>query len=99
MVGRTEAAASAATLALQKALPASCSGCFFAFKVRISAQAMSHRHWAAAGHSTAARASLLVATSMHIAFEVQRTFKNGQATGLNSRAHGMQSCTFATPGG
>ena len=33
MVGRTEAAASAAVLALQKALPASCHGCFLAFKV------------------------------------------------------------------
>ena len=33
MVGRTEAAASAATLAIQKALPASCRSCFLAFKV------------------------------------------------------------------
>ena len=33
MVGRTEAAASAATLAVQKALPASCRSCFLAFKV------------------------------------------------------------------
>ena len=33
MVGRTEAAASAAVLALQRALPASCHGCFLAFKV------------------------------------------------------------------
>jgi hypothetical protein len=37
MVGRTEAAASAATLALQKALPASCRSCFLAFKVRLAA--------------------------------------------------------------
>lgn len=33
MVARTEAAASAATLALQKALPATCRPCFLAFKV------------------------------------------------------------------
>ena len=36
MVGRTEAAASAAVLAVQRALPASCHGCFLAFKVRVS---------------------------------------------------------------
>ncbi len=35
MVGRTEAAASAAVLALQKALPAGCHGCFLAFKVHV----------------------------------------------------------------
>ena len=32
MVGNTEAAASAAVLAIQKALPANCHGCFLAFK-------------------------------------------------------------------
>ncbi|CAK0783770.1 hypothetical protein CVIRNUC_006970 [Coccomyxa viridis] len=37
MVGRTEAAASAATLAVQKALPAGCRSCFLAFKAGQSA--------------------------------------------------------------